>query len=119
MTSTEPIEAKPQSGDFRACYTRIDTCCNDGCYTIGEADRNTCYSDGVADRSGFARRRDQGQNTLKKVSDQYAVPLDKLLAGLKLDTKTDPNTAIKELIAQGKFTEVTDAQKVLAALQAK
>jgi hypothetical protein len=61
----------------------------------------------------------KGKNTLKKVSDQYAVPLDKLLAGLKLDPKTDPNTAIKELIAQGKFTEVTDVQKVLAALQAK
>lgn len=59
----------------------------------------------------------KGKNTLKEVSDQCAVPLDQLLAGLKLAANTDPNTAIKDLIAQGKIAEVTDAQKVVAALQ--
>ncbi len=61
----------------------------------------------------------KGKMTLKEVSDQCAVPMDKLLAGLKLDPKTDPNTAIKDLIAQGKITEVTEVQKVVAELQGK
>lgn len=59
----------------------------------------------------------KGKNTLKEVSEQCQVPLDKLLAGLKLDAKTDPNTAIKDLISSGKLTEVTDVQKVVAELQ--
>jgi hypothetical protein len=61
----------------------------------------------------------KGKNTLKEVSEQCAVPLDKLLAGLKLDPKTDPNSAIKDLISAGKLTEVTDVQKVVATLQGK
>jgi hypothetical protein len=43
--------------------------------------------------------------------------LDKILAGLKLDPKTDPNTTIKDLISAGKITEATDVQKVVAELQ--
>ncbi len=61
----------------------------------------------------------KGKMTLKEVSDQCAVPLDQLLAGLKFASNTDPNTAIKDLIAQGKIAEVTDVQKVVAALQGK
>jgi len=61
----------------------------------------------------------KGKNTLKEVSEQCVVPLDKLLAELKLDPKTDPNIAIKDLISQGKLTEVTDVQKVVAELQKK
>jgi hypothetical protein len=61
----------------------------------------------------------KGKDTLKQVSEQCAVPLDKLVAGLKLDPKTDPNIAIKDLVSQGKLTEVTDVQKVVAALQSK
>ena len=53
------------------------------------------------------------------MSEQCVVPLDKLLAGLKLDPNTDPNTAIKDLISAGKLTEVTDVQKVVAELQKK
>ena len=59
----------------------------------------------------------KGKNTLKEVSEQCQVPLDKLLLGLKLDPKTDPNTAIKDLIAASKLTDVTDVQKVVEALQ--
>ncbi|MBI5034377.1 MAG: hypothetical protein HZB51_27965 [Chloroflexi bacterium] len=61
----------------------------------------------------------KGKNTLREVSEQCQVPMDKLLAGLKLDAKTDPNTAIKDLISAGKLTEVTDVQKVVAELQNK
>ncbi len=61
----------------------------------------------------------KGKNTLKEVSDQCAVPLDKLLPSLKLAPNTDPNTAIKDLISQGKLIEVTDVQKVVKELQAK
>jgi hypothetical protein len=61
----------------------------------------------------------KGKNTLKEVSEQCQVPMDKLLAGLKLSPSTDPNTVIKDLISQGKLTEVTDVQKVVKELQAK
>ena len=61
----------------------------------------------------------KGKNTLKEVSKQCAVPLDKILAGLKLDPKTDPNIAIRDLIDQGKITDVTDVQKIVAGLQGK
>ena len=71
--------------------------------------------------AGLVLAADQikGKMTLKEVSDQCAVPLDQLVAGLKLASNTDPNIAIKDLISQGKITEVTDAQKVVAALQTK
>jgi hypothetical protein len=71
--------------------------------------------------SGSVLPADQikGKNTLKEISEQCAVPLDKLFAALKLDPKTDPNIAIKDLVSQGKITEVTDVQKVVATLQGK
>jgi hypothetical protein len=61
----------------------------------------------------------KGKMTLREVSDQCVVPLDKLLAGLKLAATTDPNTAIKDLVAQGALVEVTDLQKIVAGLQGK
>jgi len=71
--------------------------------------------------AGQAMPADQikGKHTLKEVSELCAVPLDKILTGLKLDPKTDPNTAIKDLISAGKITEATDVQKVVAELQKK
>ena len=71
--------------------------------------------------AGQAMPADQikGKHTLKEVSELCAVPLDKILAGLKLDPKTDPNTAIKDLISAGKISEATDVQKVVAELQKK
>lgn len=61
----------------------------------------------------------KGKHTLKEVSELCAVPLDKILAGLKLDSNTDPNTAIKDLISAGKISETIDVQKVVAELQKK
>ena len=61
----------------------------------------------------------KGSMTLKAVSEQCAVPLDKILQGLKLPANTSPDTALRELVSSGKITEVTDVQKVVEALQAK
>lgn len=61
----------------------------------------------------------KGKMTLKDVSAQCAVPLDRLLSKLNLPANTSPDTAIKDLISQGKLTEVTDVQKVVAELQGK
>ncbi len=61
----------------------------------------------------------KGKMTLKEVSAQCAVPLDALLLKLNLPADTSPDTAIKDLIAQGRLTEATDVQKVVAEMQRK
>ena len=61
----------------------------------------------------------KGKMTLKEVSDQCAVPLAKVLEGLKLPANTDPNTAIKDLISQTKIADVTDVINVVTPLQKK
>jgi hypothetical protein len=61
----------------------------------------------------------KGRLTLREVSDQCAVPLDQLLAVLNLPPDTDPNVAIKDLISQGKLSEVTVVKDAVAKLQAK
>ncbi len=61
----------------------------------------------------------KGRMTLREVSAQCAVPLDALLQKLNLAPDTSADTAIKDLIAQGKLTEVTEVQNVVAALQKK
>jgi hypothetical protein len=58
----------------------------------------------------------KGKMTLREVSQQCAVPLDKLLAALKM-SDINPDTAIKDLIAQSKLVDVTDVQKVVVTLQ--
>ncbi len=55
--------------------------------------------------------------TLCEVSDQCAVPLDKLLTGLNLAPDTDPNTALKDLIGDRKIAQVTVVQQVAGELQ--
>lgn len=60
----------------------------------------------------------KGKMTLNDVSSQCAVSLDALLKKLNL-AGTSPDTAIKDLIAQGKLREVTDVQKAVAELQGK
>lgn len=58
----------------------------------------------------------KGKMTLREVSQQCAVPLDKLLAALKLnDSYAD--TAIKDLVAQGKIAEVAAVQAAAAEMQ--
>lgn len=61
----------------------------------------------------------KGSMTLRAVSDQCAVPLAKILEGLKLAADTNPDTALRDLVSQGKVTEVTQVQSVVAGLQAK
>jgi hypothetical protein len=55
--------------------------------------------------------------TLREVSDQCAVPLDKLLAVLNLPLDTDPDVAIKDLISQGALGEVTVVKDAVVKLQ--
>ena len=59
----------------------------------------------------------KGRMTLRDVSSQCAVPLDQLLAALNLPPDTDPNVAIKDLISQGKLSEVTVVKDAAAQLQ--
>ncbi len=61
----------------------------------------------------------KGRMTLREVSSQCAVPLDAILQKLNLPPTTSPDTAIKDLIAQGKLTEATEVQTVVAELQVK
>jgi hypothetical protein len=61
----------------------------------------------------------KGRMTLREVSDQCAVPFDALLSALSLPAGTDPNTALRDLIAQGVLAEVTTVQQAVTALQSK
>lgn len=58
----------------------------------------------------------KGKMTLREVSQQCAVPLDKLLAALKM-SDINPDTTIKDLIAQSRLVDVTDVQKVVVTWQ--
>ena len=60
----------------------------------------------------------KGKMTLREVSQQCAVPLDQLLAALKL-SDVSPDTTIKDLISQSKLVDVTDVQTATAKLQSK
>ncbi len=59
----------------------------------------------------------KGSMTLRSVSEQCAVRLDQVIAGLDLPAGTNPDTLIKDLVGQGKINEVTAVQKVVASLQ--
>ena len=61
----------------------------------------------------------KGKLTLQQVSDQCAVPLDALLAELGLPATTNPDGALKDLVAQGTLTDVTQVQTAVAKLQGK
>jgi len=61
----------------------------------------------------------KGRMSLRDVSTQCAVPLDKLLAALNLSPDTDPDSLIKDLVTQGKLAEVASIQQVVATLQQK
>jgi hypothetical protein len=61
----------------------------------------------------------KGRMNLREVSDQCAVPLEALLSALGLPANTDPNTALRDLISQGKLAEVTAVQQAVTALQSK
>jgi hypothetical protein len=59
----------------------------------------------------------KGKMSLREVSAQCAVPIDKLIAGLNLPADTNPDTLIKDLVSQGKVDEVTAVQQVVTTLQ--
>ncbi|MCC7448500.1 MAG: hypothetical protein IT324_13855 [Anaerolineae bacterium] len=59
----------------------------------------------------------KGRMSLREVSTQCAVPLDKLLAALNLPPDTNPDGLIKDLVTQGKLAEVASVQQAVAALQ--
>ena len=61
----------------------------------------------------------KGKMSLKEISTQCAVPLDRLLAGLNLPANTDANTVVKDLVSQGKLKEVSDVQQVVGQLQSR
>jgi antitoxin component of RelBE/YafQ-DinJ toxin-antitoxin module len=61
----------------------------------------------------------KGSMTLQQVADQCAVPLDKLLAALKLPSDQDPTTQIKLLTQTISGFEVQMVRDAVAALQQK
>ncbi len=61
----------------------------------------------------------KGRMTLAEVTEQCVVPLDALLAALGLPSDTDANVAIKDLVSQGKLSEVSVVQQAVTTLQSK
>jgi hypothetical protein len=59
----------------------------------------------------------KGRMTLREVSEQCAVPLEKILEALKLPAGTDPDAAVKDLVAQGVFAELEILRLAVADLQ--
>jgi hypothetical protein len=59
----------------------------------------------------------KGRMTLQEVSDQCAVPLDRLLQALGLPADTGPAVAIKDLVSQGQLADVTAVQQAVTQLQ--
>jgi hypothetical protein len=60
----------------------------------------------------------KGRMTLREVSEQCAVPLEKILEALKLPAGTDLDAAVKDLVAQGVFAELETLRLAVADLQA-
>ena len=58
----------------------------------------------------------KGRLTLAEVSAQCAVPLDQLLQALQLPAETDPALPVKDLIAQGRVSDLAAVQAAVAAL---
>jgi hypothetical protein len=60
----------------------------------------------------------KGRMTLREVSEQCAVPLEKILEAMKLPAGTDPDAAVKDLVEQGVFAELETLRLAVADLQA-
>ncbi len=60
----------------------------------------------------------KGRMTLREVSEQCAVPLEKILEALKLPAGTDLDAAVKDLVAQGVLAELETLRLAVADLQA-
>lgn len=61
----------------------------------------------------------KGSMTLKDVASQTGVPLDKLLASLKLPANTNPNTQLKTLMSEGKVGDVQVVRDAVLGLLGK
>lgn len=61
----------------------------------------------------------KGSLSLRQVAEQTNVPLDKLLVKLNLPKDTNIDLALKDLIAQGQITEVTQVREAVISLQTK
>jgi len=85
--------------------------------TIGKGD--TAEPTAQADGQILPADQIKGKMTLREVSVQCAVPLDTLFAASKLPADTDPDAAIKDLVAQGKLAEVATIQEAVSVLQKK
>ncbi len=59
----------------------------------------------------------KGSMRLRSVSAQCGVPLYQIMTALNLPAETNPDALIKDLVGQGKISEVTAVQKVVAGLQ--
>jgi hypothetical protein len=69
--------------------------------------------------SGEVLAADQikGKMSLREVSLQCGVQLDRLLTALGLPGETNPETLLKDLVQQGKIAEVAAVQNAVAELQ--
>jgi hypothetical protein len=61
----------------------------------------------------------KGRHTLQQITDQCQVALIDLLAALDLPADTDPSAAVKDLVEQGKISEIQVIRDVVTALQNK
>jgi hypothetical protein len=59
----------------------------------------------------------KGRMSLREVSEQCSVPLDRLYAALNLPPDTAPDSLIKDLVAQGTLSEVSAVQQAVASIQ--
>jgi hypothetical protein len=61
----------------------------------------------------------KGRHTLNDIAEQCQVPLAELLAALSLPADTDVHTAVKDLVEEGKISEIQVIRDVVTALQNK
>lgn len=59
----------------------------------------------------------KGKHTLQDIVTQAAVPLDALLAALKLPADTDPTVVVRDLVEQGQITEIEVVRTAVSTLQ--
>jgi hypothetical protein len=60
----------------------------------------------------------KGRHTLAEIAEGTGVPLAALLAALKLDPNTDPDTQVRKLVEGGTLDEIEAVRTVVAELQA-
>ncbi len=61
----------------------------------------------------------KGKMSLREISTQCAVSLNRVIATLDLPVHTNPDTLVKDLVQQGRIADAAAVQKVVAELQAQ